>query len=133
MSSGAHISIYWSCLPLSKHQADRGNAVCKVQASIQTGPFQVTFHRSEYRAPCSFDEYRLIMKCLHGARQKGLHKIRVVLLHWSTVQLPVQLHGNRFTVWRILTVLYCFGMLNFCSAHPFPKLRPQDVMSLSSC
>ena len=39
------------------------------------------------------------------SRQRALHKIRVVLLHWSTVWSPVQLHGNRFTVWRILTVL----------------------------
>ena len=41
------------------------------------------------------------------SRQRVLHKIRVVSLHWSTVQSPVQLRGNRFTVWRSLTVLYC--------------------------
>ena len=40
------------------------------------------------------------------SRQRGLHKIRVVLLHLSTMQSPVQLHGNRYKVWRILTVLY---------------------------
>ena len=42
------------------------------------------------------------------SRQRGLHKIRVVLLHLSTMQSPVQLHGNRYKVWRILTVLYCY-------------------------
>ena len=31
-------------------------------------------------------------------RQRDLHRISVVSLHWSTVILPVQLHGNRFTV-----------------------------------
>ena len=29
--------IYWSCLPLSKHYADKENAVCVVLASMQTG------------------------------------------------------------------------------------------------
>ena len=37
------------------------------------------------------------------SKPKGLQKIRVVLL----VDCVVQLYSNRFTIWRILTVLYC--------------------------
>ena len=40
-------------------------------------------------------------------RQRGLRRRRVASLHWSTVSSPVQLHGNKFTDWKILTVLYC--------------------------
>ena len=46
---------------------------------------------------------------IEQAKRSTIHKIRVVSLHWSgpcsDLSSPVQLHGNRFIVWRILTVL----------------------------
>ena len=59
--------LYWSCLQLSKHYGDKEDAVCEVEASIQTG----LLDKSRLRTPLS--------------RQKGPHKIRVVSMQWSTV------------------------------------------------
>ena len=38
----------------------------------------------------------LMLSFMH--EKSNLRRMRVVSLHWSTVFLPVQLHGNRFTV-----------------------------------
>ena len=64
------------------------------------------------------------------SRQRGLHRIRVISLHWSTVWSPVQLHGNRFTDWKIWAVLYCtWKCLSYKessqqlpSCHPYERL-----------
>ena len=59
--------IYWSYLQLSKHYGDKEDAVCEIEASIQTGLLE----KSRLRTPLS--------------RQRGPHKIRVVSIQWSTV------------------------------------------------
>ena len=61
----------------------------------------VTFHKYFWCSrSCEF-----YSNFLHWADKEVCTKW-VVSLHLSTVYSPVQLYGNRFTVWRILTVLY---------------------------
>ena len=43
--------------------------------------------------------------------------MRVVSLHWSTVFLPVQLHGNRFTVLEDLNCTVLFKLHVYGKQH----------------